>query len=136
MPFSAPDEEPIVAIAVLLLSHVPPAVALLNAADAPIQTVVVPEIGAGKGSTVIVFVVAQPVVNNVKVMVAVPVATPINTPVLFIVAIAVLLLLHMPKPVPESVVVIPGQTFEAPVIGDGRGFTVTVVATLHVPPSE
>ena len=49
MPVRIPDDDPIVAIAVLLLLHVPPGVASLNTADelGPAQTTDGPVIAAG-----------------------------------------------------------------------------------------
>lgn len=52
MPATTPLDEPTVAAAVLLLSHVPPAIALLNEILSPLQTEVAPVIAAD-GFTVI-----------------------------------------------------------------------------------
>ena len=54
MPDTAPEGEPTVAIAVLLLLHVPPVVASPSVVVAPAQTLVVPVIAAGAGLTVTV----------------------------------------------------------------------------------
>lgn len=56
-----PDEEPIVAIAVLLLLHEPPVVALARVADTPTQTEDAPVMPAGSGFTVAGVVTVQPV---------------------------------------------------------------------------
>lgn len=52
-PVTIPVAEPITAISVLELLHVPPGVALLNVEVPPGVVVVVPVIGAGAGFTVI-----------------------------------------------------------------------------------
>ena len=56
--------DPIVAIAVLLLLHVPPTVASARVVVKPGQTVVVPVIAAGNAFTVIVAVALHPVVSE------------------------------------------------------------------------
>jgi hypothetical protein len=53
-PNTTPLNEPTRAIAVLLLLHMPPLVALLSVTEAPTHMLVVPVIAAGKGLTVIV----------------------------------------------------------------------------------
>ena len=77
-PETAPDEMSTVAIAVLLLLHVPPLVASLNVVVLPAQTVVMPVIGA-MGFTVTVVVAAQPV-DIVYVIAVVPADTPDTIP--------------------------------------------------------
>jgi hypothetical protein len=61
-PTTTPDAEPIVAIAVLLLTHVPPVEAVARGVVRPAHTSRVPVITAGIGFvvTVVVVVVAQP----------------------------------------------------------------------------
>ena len=61
-PVTIPVEEPIVAMVVLVLVHVPPPPSL-SVIVAEIQTPVGPVIGPGKGLTVIVLVIEQPVLN-------------------------------------------------------------------------
>ena len=56
----APDMD---AIEVLLLLHVPPAVASLSGTEYPMHIDVLPVIAAGKGLTVITVVAKQPVGN-------------------------------------------------------------------------
>ena len=57
---TVPDEEPIVATPVLLLTHVPPVVALVKVTETPVpQTPRVPEIGDNE-LTVIAFNALQP----------------------------------------------------------------------------
>lgn len=58
-PVTAPEPIPAVAIAVLLLDHVPPPV-LLSEVVRPMHIFVLPEIGAGSGLTVTGMVDAQP----------------------------------------------------------------------------
>ena len=60
--------------------------------------------------------------------VAMPLTTPVNDP---IVAIAILLLVHVPAPTSDNVVVEPTQTSVIPVIEGGEVFTVTVIVVKH-----
>ena len=64
-PVAIPEDEPMVAIAVLLLLHVPPVGASLNVIVDPEQTLLGPEIFPGNGFTVIVVAAIQPVVPSV-----------------------------------------------------------------------
>jgi hypothetical protein len=59
-PVSTPVVAWMVAIALLLLLHVPPAVASLSMVVAPLQIDVVPVIASGSGCTVIGVFVSQP----------------------------------------------------------------------------
>jgi hypothetical protein len=71
------------------------------------------------------------------VITVVPAATPYTTPlVACIVAVAVLLLLHVPPPVLVRVVVEPGHTFAVPVIAGGAEITVTRDVAIQPDPSE
>ena len=106
----------------------PPVVASVSNVVKPAQTLAVPVIEAGKGLTVTLVVVIQPV-GKVYEMVTVPADTPVTTPVPEpTVALLVLLLLQVP-PVVASVnaVVKPAHTLVVPVIEAGNGFTVTVI---------
>ena len=97
-PVTMPVEDPTTATAVLELLHVPPEVALLSDVLAPIQADRVPIMGAGNGAMVMTAVAKQPA-GVVKVIVADPADTPVMIPVEEpIVAIAVLLLDHVPAP--------------------------------------
>ena len=58
---TTPVDEPIVAMLVLLLTHVPPEVVSLNPVVNPEQTIAVPEIAGGEGLTVNADVAMQPV---------------------------------------------------------------------------
>jgi hypothetical protein len=53
MPVTKPATDPTVAIELLPLTHVPPAVALLSTVDVPIHVAATPVIEAGVGFTVI-----------------------------------------------------------------------------------
>lgn len=118
-------EPPTVALALAAL-HVPPLVVVLSVVVLPAHTLAVPVMEAGKGFTVIPFVVAQPV-GSVYVMVALPAAAPLTTPVLPIAAVLLAEELHAPPPLASvSVAVLPWHTELAPVIVAGNGFTVAV----------
>lgn len=62
-PATIPVVAPTVAVAVLLLLHVPPVVVELNVVTAPVHTVEAPDIAAGNGLTVTVAITRQPVGN-------------------------------------------------------------------------
>lgn len=59
-PVTRPVPEPTVAMEVLLVLHVPPALESLSEIPEPEQTVEGPDIGVGGASTVILAVVAAP----------------------------------------------------------------------------
>ena len=128
LPAATPVMTPVpdaVAIAVLLLLHVPPATVLESVVVNPTQTLLVPVMDAGIGLTVTLVTEVQPA-GNVYVMVAIPALmpeiTPEPTPA---VAIAVLLLDHAPPLVASArMVVAPTQTVAVPVIAAGIGLTV------------
>lgn len=79
-PVTIPDEEPTVAMAVLLLLHVTPETVLLRVVVWPTQTVGLPVMAAGAALTVTSTVAEQPELP-VYTMVEIPVATPVTTPV-------------------------------------------------------
>lgn len=62
-PVTIPVLNPIVAMVVALLVHVPPTVALFSVVVWPTQTLVVPVITDGNGFIVIIFVAEQPAGN-------------------------------------------------------------------------
>jgi hypothetical protein len=143
VPAVIPFTEPLmlmVAIAVLLLLHTPPAVALFNAVVAVAQTVAVPVIVPAAGAaftvtTCVAYAVPQAVVAAYDI-VAVPCVSPVTTPVVFTEAMALLLLLHIPPVVALlNEVVFEGQTVAVPVIvpAFGNSFTVMVVSVADVP---
>ena len=131
-PVTTPVVDTTVAIEVLLQLHVP-LPASLNVVDKPAQTVVFPIIAFGKGLTVTVLVVIQPV-PSIYVMVVVPGDTLVTTPEPegTMVATEVLLLLQVPPAVASlNVVIKPMQTLAKPVITDGKGFTNTEVVAMQ-----
>jgi hypothetical protein len=111
---------------VLLLLHVPPAVASVNVVEEPAHTVLLPDIVGGTAFTVTIAMLLQPV-GNVYVIFAVPAVMPLTIPVADpTVAILVLPLVHVPPEIlAVSVVVYPTQIFAVPEI-TGSGLTVTV----------
>jgi uncharacterized protein (DUF362 family) len=118
----------IVATAVLLLTHVPSVVGLTVVVP-PMQSDVLDPVifVVGRALTVTVFVASDghSVVLLVNVNVAVPPFTPVTTPPLVTVAIAVLLLTHVPPVVGLKVVVDPSHIVLAPVMLT-VGFALTV----------
>ena len=123
MPVTIPVAEPTVATAGLLLLHVPPGVASVKANVEPMHTTqpdVGQEMGAGNGLTVIVVVTEQPE-ERVYVIVSIPGDIPITMPDAEpTVAIAGLLLLHVPPPGELlKVMVLPTHTEVGPVIAEG-----------------
>ena len=60
-PVTVPEDEPTVAVPVLLLLQVPPDVELVRVDVAPAQNTSVPPIAAGLGFTVAIVEVEQPV---------------------------------------------------------------------------
>ena len=62
-PVTTPLPVPIVAMVILPLAQLPPAVASVSAVVSPAHTFVVPVIDAGKGLTVTGVVMIQPVAN-------------------------------------------------------------------------
>lgn len=132
-----PEDNPVitpelvtVARALLLLIHVPPVVGV-SVAVLPTQT----EAGAVTiGNELIVtgeVLLLHPVVLLVKVKVTFPGDTPVITPAFVTVALAELLLVHVPPVVGERVAVLPTQTETGEVIA-GEATTVTEgVVRLH-----
>jgi hypothetical protein len=125
-----------VAMVLLLLAQVPPEVGV-KLVVAPTQIVVAPvTFTTGKALIVTMEVASdtQPVVEFVKVKVAVPTAIPVTTPSFATVAMAGSLLAQVPPEVGDKVVVDPMQILLEPVIlTTGNGFTVTgeVAAETH-----
>ena len=133
-PVTTPVLTVTVAIAVLLLLHVPPP-ASLNVVVSPEQTVRLPKMAVGSGSTVTTAVIKQPVDDNVYVIVVVPTVPPFTIPVADPIVALVLLLVHVPPPVASlNVVVSPKHTLRSPSIAVGTGFTVTTAVALQPVP--
>ncbi len=123
-PVAVPVEEPIVATAVLELDHTPPLVVFVSVVLSPSQINKVPPIAAGMEFTVTVTDLTQPVESVYEISV-VPAVKPATIPLVPIVATDVLLLLHVPPvDVVLSVVALPSQTDNVPVIEAGNGLTV------------
>lgn len=122
-----PVAPPIVAVAGVLLTHVPAPDASVNVTDVPGHTASAPPMAAGKGFTVSIFVVVHPVDVSVNVMVVVPATTPPIVPVPPpIVAVAGVLLTQVPTPEASvNVADVPGHTESAPPMPAGNGFTVS-----------
>ena len=132
-PVITPVAEPMVAVPVVLLLHVPPVVASVSAIVEPEHTLKPadgPRMLVGTGFTVTVVVAVQPTVV-VYVTTDVPVATLVMMPVLLpMVATPVVPLVHVPPAmVPASVVPLPAHMVMVPVSGPGTAFTVTVCVT-------
>lgn len=129
VPTATPVTTPLldtVAIAGLLLVQVPPVVGD-NLVGPPIHMVVLPVMATvGLAMTVTVGVGADThPLELVNVKVTVPVATPVTIPALVTVALALLLLVHVPPVVGDKVVVPPTHTDVLPVI-DAVGLVLTV----------
>ncbi len=128
-----PVVDPAIAIAVLLLLHVP-VPALLSVVAELTQTDVVPVIADGTGLIVTSVVSLQPVVN-LYVTIAVPTETAATMPVPDpTVATSVLLLLHVPPAVPLlSVVDDAEHALGTPAVGN-MGLTSTEAVTIQLKP--
>ena len=126
MPVTIPDEEPMVAFAVVLLVHVPPASISDRVCVAPTQVENVPVMVDGNGFIVMVVVATQPVFIK-YVMIAVPAAMPVTTPLPApIVATEGVLLVHE-TPVGDGSVkfaVEPTQIAVVPTMAAGSGLAV------------
>ena len=116
------------AIAGLLLLHVPPAVASLRVVVVPKKRVAKPPIAAGKGLTLTMAEALQPVAA-VKVTEATPADTPVIVPEEGSAATtAGLPDTQLPMPEPAMVVVVPTHR-AAPDRAAGTAFTVTIADT-------
>lgn len=101
------------AMALLLLPHVPPVVGVTLAVW-PTQAEVAPP-SVGPAVIVVLMVLVQPVLVLVKVKVAVPAATPVTTPPLVTVATELLLLAQVPPVEGVRFAVAPAQRVRLPV---------------------
>lgn len=96
--------------------HIPPGVRSVKVTEDPTHIQAVPPIAAGTGLTVIVLKTGEDPL--VYVMVVTPAANPATTPVAESIWAAAVPLYHVPPDVVSlSVIVLPTQTFEGPVIG-------------------
>jgi len=122
---------PAVATVALLLAQLPVPISE-SVVVAPSHRWVVPVIPDGKGFTVMVVTVLQPV-PSVYVTKVEPGTTPVTTPLTEpTVAVEVPTLTHVPPAVVSaSEAVDPTQTWVVPPIGPGNSFTVTAVTVVH-----
>ena len=129
LPVIIPVVLPMFAIVKLLLSHVPPAVALVTVVVEPIQTLNAPAEATGTIFTVSTAVLVQPV-DAVYVIIVVQGATVVTKPVpAAIVATEPVELSHVPPATLfVRVVVAPSQMLSAPPIAGGE----TILVTLYV----
>lgn len=137
VPVITPVVLPMVAMAGLLLVHIPPTVALVRVVVCPLHTAPAPVIAPGVALTVMLFVAVQPVVGIVYVMVAVPAVMPLTSPVGFTVAMVVAELLHDPPVLGlVSSVVVAVHRLLLPLIVPGEGVTVIAFVTVQPVPKE
>jgi hypothetical protein len=99
MPFTTPDDEPMVATPVLLLTQVPPVALFVKVVVPPTHALSVPPIAPGAAFTVTTDVAKQPP-GKVYVIVDVPAPTALTTPEALMVATVVVALCQVP---PEAV---------------------------------
>ena len=136
IPVTTPVVATTVAVPVAPLVQLPPVGPLLSVVVLFSHTCSVPVMASGNGFTVTVAIFEQPVPNEYDIVTVAsavePVTTPYTTPVVLTVAIAVLLLAHVPPPVRVlRFVVCPWHTCITPVMLAGSEYTVTVSVTLH-----
>jgi hypothetical protein len=143
IPVTMPLAEPIVPAAVLVLLQLPPVPVVESVVVLPMQTVLDPLIvpASGNGFTVNARVAVadpQPLVT-VYVILITPAEIPVIFPPASIVPIALLLLDHVPPPVPldENVTAPVTHIFATPLTdpASGSGFTdtITVAVLLQLP---
>ena len=128
---------PIVATNILLLPHVPPAVASASVTVVPLHNTFAPVMAAGVANTVMTVLAVQPSGSAVTI-VAVPANTPVTTPVVApTVAVAVEVLLHViPVVTSPRVIVEPSHTDVGPVMAAGVALTVTINVAWQPPLNE
>jgi hypothetical protein len=131
IPETTPEENPTVALPVLLLLQVPVAGVELNVVNDPTHTAKVPEIDEGSAFTVTTIVVAHPDEVNAPVIVVVPANKPVTTPEALTVATAVLLLDHVTPPDELKVMEEPSHTEVGPVIAVGAALMVIPAVIIH-----
>lgn len=134
-PVMSPEVRPAVATPVLLLVQLPPLIASLSVMVVATHSADAPIIAVGEGLTVTVVVVTQPV-GNVYTIVVEPRLPPVTIPVVRpMVATVVALLVQVPPPLFDSVMLAPIHTAEAPDMADGSGLTVNVLVIAQPVPS-
>jgi hypothetical protein len=142
-PVTKPLAEPIVALAVLLLTQVPPGIDEVRLTVELLHTLINPDpdeiTGIAFTVTIAVALPKQPkAVVTVYDIVLFPAATPVTIPLVPIVATPVALLLHTPSAVASNnAVVSPTHTVRVPVIAAtvGNGLTVTAAVTVVAQPN-
>lgn len=129
-PVTRPVPKPTVAIAGMLLVHVPLATGWLNVVVNPSHTLSVPVIATGAGVTVTTIVDVQPALKA-YVIVVVPVDTPQTTPVAepTVPTDGVLLAQLPPGVLFVNVIQEPIHTFVGPTIGAAADTTVITIVT-------
>lgn len=122
----------------LLLLQLPPMLEDESVISERAQTFSSPVIGLGSGFTVAMVVLIHPVLDSLYVIVAVPLVIPVKTPVVEpIVAIAGVLLLHVPDGDHDNVVDAPTQTMgERASVPGGIGFTGKYKVSLQPAPDD
>ena len=125
--------EPTAAIEGAELLQAPPGEGLTRVDVVPAQIVVIPPIGAGSGSTVIITVAWHPLGDKVYEIAEVPAASPDTKPeVTPTVAMVGLLLVQYPPGVAsDNAEPEPTQVPIVPVIAAGKGSTVNTVVSEH-----
>ena len=133
-----PVEGSIVVMPVLLLVQVPPVVASVRVAAAPVHSAVEPAMALTAGTALTVKVVVAAVFPQVLLtvydIVVVPEATAVTAPVVAsIVAAEVLVLVHVPPAVKsDRVVEAPAHNVVVPLITPGVAGVPVIVATVVV----
>lgn len=128
-----PVPEPMLATAGVLLVQVPPVVVSVSVVSVPVHVVNVPPIAAGKGLTVMVVFLEQPVDAWVKVIIAVAADTPDTVPVAgSTVATAVLEDAQVPATF-VKIVEPPTHTVGVPPEAAGGALTVITAVVVAVP---
>jgi hypothetical protein len=128
---------PIVATNILLLLHVPPAVASAWVTVVPLHNTFGPVIASGVANTVMTALAVQPSGRAVTI-VAVPANTPVTTPVVAptLAMVVGVLLQVIPVVTSLNVMVEPSHTDDGPVIGAGVALTVTITVAWQPPLNE
>jgi hypothetical protein len=122
-PATRPEAEPTVATPVLLLLHVPPLIPSARAKPLPAHIGALPVMAGKPDSTVTVVVTKQPEAA-VNVMTDVPADSPDTTPELFMVATAVLPLVHVPPATLFNTTIPPTHNVVGPTMAAGAALMV------------
>ena len=132
MPVMPPLTEPAVPMLLLPLVHVPPVSASVSSVVLSTHTFSIPDMAAGKGFTVNTVALIQPVAVSLYVMLEVPAMAPYTIPVPAPITALPLSLLQVPRAVLSLRLVLNVKHIcVAPVMMDGKGFTVTTVVMIQ-----